>query len=186
MRTGPAFEDLTLVTGNENKHREAQRLSGRSISRVAVDLPEIQSLDLMEILRQKGREAHRRIGRPVVVEETALELSAMNGFPGPLVKWMLAATGCAGIARVGLALGDVGTRARCALLTFDGETEIVAEGVTEGVVVDPPRGDRGFGWDPIFQPDGFEETYAEMDPETKDRIGHRGRAWRSFLDRLGS
>lgn len=186
MTRSPALGELTLVTGNENKHREAERLSGRSLIRVSLDLPEIQSLDLHEILREKAREAQRRIGRPVIVEETAFELSAMNGFPGPLVKWMLAAVGCAGIARIGSALGDAGARARCALMALSDDAEVVSEGVTEGMVVDPPRGERGFGWDPIFRPEGLTQTYGEMGPETKDRIGHRGRAWRSFLDRLES
>lgn len=186
MTRSPALGELTLVTGNENKYREAERLSGRSLTWISMDLPEIQSLDLHEILRQKAREAHRRIGRPVIVEETAFELSAMNGFPGPLVKWLLAAVGCEGIARIGSALGDTGARARCALLALWDDAEIVSEGVTEGLVVDPPRGDRGFGWDPVFRPEGSAQTYAEMGPTTKDRIGHRGRAWRSFLDRLES
>ena len=54
------------------------------------------------------------------------------------------------------------------------------EGKTAGQIVNPPRGTRDFGWDPVFQPDGYQQTYAEMDSETKNSISHRGKA----LDKL--
>lgn len=116
----------------------------------------------------------------MVVEETGLELAALNGFPGPLIKWMLAAVGPEGIARTAIALADVRAVARCALLYFDGNREIVGTGETTGELVLPARGDRGFGWDPVFQPHGRDRTYAEMRPEEKDGISHRARAWRHF------
>jgi non-canonical purine NTP pyrophosphatase (RdgB/HAM1 family) len=151
---------------------------------VALDLPEIQSLDLLEVLHHKGEAARREVGGPVVVEETGLELPALGGFPGPLVKWMLQAIGPDGIARVALAEGDTTATARCALLYLDGEREVVAQGTTTGDLVLPGRGDHGFGWDPVFQPQGSERTYGEMTAEEKDVISHRGSAWRSFLHRL--
>ena len=102
----------------------------------------------------------------------------MGGFPGPLVKWMLDAVGPVGIARTANALGDPRATARCALIYLDGEVERVAEGDTRGELVLEPRGDGGFGWDPIFVPEGRRETYAELGSDVKDRLGHRGKAWR--------
>ena len=169
---------FTLVTGNRNKLIEAERILGVKLECEPLDLPEIQSLDLFEVLRAKGEEAWRRLRRPVVVEETGLELAAMDGFPGPLVKWMLEAIGPDGIARTAHALGDPGVTARCALIYKDAETEQVAEGETRGELIRAPRGDGGFGWDPVFVPEGRTETYAELGSEEKDRLGHRGRAWR--------
>ncbi len=180
------LDDLTLVTGNPNKLEEARRITGVEIEGVEIDLPEIQSLHLEEVLRAKADEAWRRVGRPVVVEETGLELVAMNGFPGPLVKWMLDAIGPEGIARTAIALGDPRAIARCQLLVRDGERTLFAEGSTEGILVLPARGDAGFGWDPVFQPDGHDLTYAELGREIKDRIGHRGRAWSALLVDLPS
>ena len=174
----------TLVTGNPDKLVEARRLCGRRLRSAAVDLPEIQSLDLAAVLEAKGEEAFRRLGRPIVVEETGLELAAMNGFPGPLIKWMLEAVGAVGVARAGLALGDGSARARCRLLYYDGERRETAEGETVGRLVLPPRGDGGFGWDPVFQPAGEARTYGELPAADKDRIGHRGRAWRALIERL--
>jgi non-canonical purine NTP pyrophosphatase (RdgB/HAM1 family) len=150
-----------------------------------VDLPEPQSLDLLEVLRAKGAEAFRRLQRPVVVEETGLELAALNGFPGPLVKWMLVAVGAEGIARTGIALGEPRITARCALLWTNGAREVIGEGATRGVLVSA-RGGGGFGWDPVFLPDGETRTYGELPATEKDRLGHRGRAWRDLMAKLGT
>ena len=75
---------FALVSSNPGKIQEASRILGASLESVALDLPEIQSADLLEVLRAKGEEAWRRLQRPLVVEETGLELAALNGFPGPL------------------------------------------------------------------------------------------------------
>lgn len=178
----PAF---TLVTGNPGKLAEARRILGFAVSSVAIDLPEIQSLDIAEVLRAKAEEAWRQLGVPLVVDETGLDLAALSGFPGPLVKWMLDAIGPEGIARVGLALGDSRATARCALLYRDAERTVLAEGETSGCLVLPARGGEGFGWDPVFQPEGEALTYGELPAEVKDRIGHRGRAWRALIEALG-
>ena len=177
---------FVLVTGNQGKLAEARRLLGVRLEGVALELPEVQSLDLGEVLRAKGEEAWRRLGRPLVVEETGLELAAFNGFPGPLVKWMLAAVGAEGIARAAVAGGDPRAVARCALLYRDAARTTVAEGTTAGTLVLPPRGAGGFGWDPVFRPEGERRTYGELPAAAKDRIGHRGRAWRALLRELSA
>ena len=169
----------TLVTGNPSKLSEARRLFP-DLEAEELDLPEIQSLDLDEVLRAKGAEAYRRLDHPLIVEETGLELPALAGFPGPLVKWMLEAIGAEGIARLAAHEGDTRATARCALLYTDGERELSADGATSGHLVLPARGGHGFGWDPVFRPDRSEHTYGEMSPEEKDAISHRGRAWREF------
>lgn len=177
---------FVLVTGNPGKLAEARRLWESELEAIDLDLPEIQSLDLAEVLRAKGDEAWRRIGRPLVVEETGLELDALRGFPGPLVKWMLQAIGAEGIARVGLAAGEAAVTARCMLLLVDGERRVLAEGSTRGRLVLPARGRGGFGWDPVFLPEGETRTYGELPPAEKDRLGHRGRAWRALAEQLAS
>lgn len=172
-----------LVTGNPSKLAEARRLFP-GLEAVDLDLPEIQSLDLYEVLRAKGHEAWRRLQRPVIVEETSLELPKLGDFPGPLVKWMLEAIGPEGIARIVDRAGDPRATARCALLYTNGQRELTAEGSTSGRLVLPPRGDAGFGWDPVFEPNGSQHTYGEMAPEEKGDISHRGRAWRTFEEVL--
>ncbi|MGE5234237.1 MAG: non-canonical purine NTP pyrophosphatase [Acidobacteriota bacterium] len=180
------LDGIALVTGNPGKLAEARRLAGASLEAVDCDLPEIQELDIRKVLAAKGEEAWRRLRRPLIVEETGLELQALNGFPGPLVKWMLEAVGAAGIARAALALGDARVTARCVLLLVDDARRVLAEGTTDGTLVLPPRGANGFGWDPVFLADGESLTYGELEPARKDAIGHRGRAWRALLERLAT
>lgn len=181
---------FTLVTGNAGKLAEARRILASAGSPIPVsrtlelDLPEVQSLDLVEVLRAKADEAWRRVGEPVVVEETGLYLAALRGFPGPLVKWMLEAIGPNGIAHLARALGEDRADARCALMYKDRAREVVAVGATSGRLVLPGRGTEGFGWDPVFQPDGETLTYGELPPTEKDRLGHRGRAWRALALRM--
>src|SRR5690242_4707624 len=103
---------FVLVTGNTGKIAEARLAVGADLEAVEVDLPEIQSLDYQEVLRAKAEEAWRRVGRPLVVEEAGLDLAALNGFPGPLVKWMLKAVGAEGLSRTAAGLGDVRAAAR--------------------------------------------------------------------------
>jgi XTP/dITP diphosphohydrolase len=175
---------FVLVTGNPGKIAEARTALGADLEVVEVDLPEIQSLDYEEVLRAKAEEAWRRIGRPLIVEEAGLDLAALNGFPGPLVKWLLGAVGAEGIARTAAALGDVRAVARCFLLYKDESREIVAEGRTEGTLVLPGRGNQGFGWDPVFLPDGSSFTFAELTGVEKDAVSHRGKAWREMVRML--
>jgi non-canonical purine NTP pyrophosphatase (RdgB/HAM1 family) len=176
---------FVLVTGNRGKIAEARLVIGEDLEAVALDLPEIQSLDLGEILREKAEEAWRRIGRPLVIEDVSLELAAFNGFPGPLVKWMFQALGAEGIARAAAAQGDVRATARCGLFYKDADRTLAVEGISEGTLVAPGRGEPGFGWNPVFQPVEAPLTYAEMSGTDRLAISHRGRAWRALMAALG-
>jgi dephospho-CoA kinase len=175
---------FALVTGNPGKLVEARRLWGEPLESVAVDLEEIQSLDLEQVLQAKAAAAGQRIARAYAVEETGLYLAALNGFPGPLVRWMLDSIAAAGIARTARLHADPAATARCALLLRGEHYDVLGVGETRGQLVEPPRGEGGFGWDAVFQPDGQHATYAEMSNEEKDRVGHRGKAWRDLRAKL--
>jgi len=180
---------FVLVTGNPNKVAEAETALGRPIESIALDLPEIQSLDLAEVVAAKAEEAWRHLRRPLVVEDTSLALSALGGFPGPLVRWLLESVGVEGITRLGQALGDDRAVAACALVYKLGpgpEDRVTATVEVPGRLAHPPRGLGGFGWDPAFQPDGHDRTLGEMSDEEKDRVGARGQVWRKLADLLAS
>jgi non-canonical purine NTP pyrophosphatase (RdgB/HAM1 family) len=185
MPTPPVF-----VTGNPHKLAEARRVTGMKLEAFEMELPEIQSLDVGPILDAKAEAAWRQVGRPVVVEETSLELEALHGFPGPLVKWMLEAIGPEGIAQTALKLDDPRAKVVCLLRyrgqggppTEPGRAGFLARGECTGRLVLPARGTHGFGWDPVFQPDGHFRTFGEMSDAEKTEIGPRGRAWRRFLE----
>lgn len=173
-----------LISGNPGKLAEARRICRFPLDALAIDLPELQSLDLREVLRFKARDAWFRAQQPVVVDETGLEFAGMNGFPGPLIKWLLESVGAEGLSRTALAFDDDRATARCGLLFFDGEREVMGEGAVTGRLVLPSRGGDGFGWDPVFQPDGGDRTYAEMSSAEKNRTSHRSLAWADLLRNL--
>jgi non-canonical purine NTP pyrophosphatase (RdgB/HAM1 family) len=179
----PVISDYTLVTSSPHKAEEIAAIVGTALPTAALDLPEIQSLDLREVLRHKAREAFGRLGRPVVVEDVSLELVGLKGFPGPLVKWLLRAAGPEGLIALCRGTGEWRARAVCGVLGWDGGREVWAEGVVDGAIVAKPRGASGFGWDPVFVPDGYDRTYAEMSADGKNAISHRGAAWREFVNR---
>ena len=184
MTGGGLTAPFVLVTGNRGKVAEARMAIGEELEAVALDLPEIQSLDLGEILREKAEEAWRRIGRPLVIEDVSLELAAFNGFPGPLIKWMLQSLGAEGMARSAAALGDPRATARCGLFYKDAERTLTVEGVSEGTLIIPGRGEHGFGWDPVFLPVEGPLTYGELTGADKLAVSHRGRAWRALMAAL--
>lgn len=172
-----------FVTGRPEKAQEAERM-GFALERIELDLPEPQSLDPSEVAEIKVRTAFDRLRRPVVVEDSGLEVLAWGGFPGALVKWLEKSAGVAAIPRMLDAFPDRGARAVCAIACFDGAKVIAARGVTDGSIAPAPRGSRGFGWDSIFVPEGSSFTYAEMTGEAKDRVSHRGRAWGDLAARI--
>jgi XTP/dITP diphosphohydrolase len=175
-----------FVTTNESKRREAQRILGVELESASPDLPEVQSLDFAEVAADKARAAREALGSPpypVLVEDSGLVLGAWNGLPGALTKWFLAGVGNEGILGM-LCGGERGARAVCAVAVAGAGGDVrVFEGVVEGEVAAEPRGEEGFGWDPIFVPLGESLTYAELG-ERKHEDSHRARAFRQVREWL--
>ena len=101
-----------------------------------------------------------------IIEDTSLDLIALNGFPGPYIKEFEKKMGLAGICQL---LKDKDRRAtfRCIIARCTGDDVDLYEGLVDGTVPDAPRGDHGFGFDSIFVPDGQHKTLAEMSPDEK-------------------
>jgi non-canonical purine NTP pyrophosphatase (RdgB/HAM1 family) len=165
---------LAFVTSSPHKHREAEAILALQLERVALDLPEPQGLDVVVVARDKARAAYGLLGRPVLVEDTSLELLALGGFPGPLVRWLLEAAGPAAIPRMLDGFRDRSARARCAAVVWDGAREWLGVGEVAGAIVSEPRGQGGFGWDVVFAPEwAGGRTYAELPPDEKNARSHR-------------
>ncbi|KAI9486640.1 MAG: inosine triphosphate pyrophosphatase [Benjaminiella poitrasii] len=179
---------LVFVTGNKNKLLEVQAILNGTIDVEShkIDLPELQG-ETQEIAKQKCKIASelvmncmqkfRGLNGPCITEDTALCFNALNGLPGPYIKWFQDSIGHAGINKM---LDGFDDRSAYALCTFGycegpGHEPIIFEGRTNGKIVSA-RGPATFGWDAIFQPDGFEETYAQLDKKIKNSISHRGKA----------
>lgn len=179
------LEQLVFVTSNEGKRREAEAVLGTVLDHRGLDLVEPQSLDLHEVVRYKAAAAYEVIGSPVLVEDTGLELLGLGGFPGPLVKWLLASVGPQGICRLAQAFGDARAVARCLTCATNGSEVVLGEGAVLGTIVSELRGAGGFGWDPAFAPDdGGGRTYGEMADDEKNRISHRRKAFIALRDAL--
>ncbi|KAL5702568.1 hypothetical protein ACHQM5_027770 [Ranunculus cassubicifolius] len=155
---------VTFVTGNAKKLEEVKSILGNSIPfhSLKLDLPELQG-EPEEISKEKAKLAALQVNGPVLVEDTCLCFNALKGLPG--LNNML------------LAYEDKSAYAMCVFsLALGPNVEPVTFlGKTPGKIV-PARGPNDFGWDPIFQPDGYELTYAEMPKEEKNKISHRSRA----------
>ena len=179
------LDELVFVTSNLGKLREAEAVLGRALDHSGLDLPEVQTLDLREVVRSKAAMAFERLRRPVLVEDTGLELVGLNGFPGPLVRWLLTSVGPEGIAKIALCFSDPGATARCLVCATDGTEDVYSEGVVSGAIAAAPRGSSGFGWDSVFVPsDGDGRTYGEMNEDEKNRISHRHNAFIALRDAL--
>jgi XTP/dITP diphosphohydrolase len=178
-------QPLLFVSSNPGKVREVEAILGFPIEQLALDLPEIQQIDVEAVVREKARAAYAAAGRPVVVEDTGLFIDALNGLPGALGRWFLKTIGPEGICNLIPAGAERGALARTAVALCDGETVEVLTGEVRGEIVASPRGDGGFGWDSTFQPAGSSHTFAEMDQEEKNRFSMRRQALDRLKARLG-
>lgn len=172
-----------FITGDLNKFSElADILPG--LVWVANDLPEVQAVDARDVIAAKLAEARVRMpGKAILVEDTALHLSCLNGFPGALIKWMLTSCGCEGIYRLCAAMGDHGAEARAVLgyLAANDNEPRFFDAVMAGTIC-APAGKSGFGWDPIFVPAGYGVSLAELPESALRSIKMRRRAAELFRD----
>ncbi len=165
------------MTTNPGKLREARDYLDTDIEQLDYDYTEIQSDSLAEVAAAGAREAYTEAGKPVIVDDSGLFIDSLGGFPGPYSSY---AEDKLGIERVAeLALGEDTQRAsfRSVVAYADADTVETFPGRVEGAIVSP-RGESGFGFDPIFAHDGT--TFAEMATEEKNALSHRGRALAKF------
>ena len=180
---------LTMCTSNRHKAEEVARILGRPVEPVTISFAEVQELDPARVSRPKAEQAARALGRPVIVDDTALMLESLGGFPGALVAWALDAGGPAILFRMLPDRADARALAVTSIGYCDGERLEVFTGEVAGSVVAEPRGAHGFGFDPVFVPAGETRTLAEMAPHEKDLISPRRLALeklRQFLDLDGA
>jgi non-canonical purine NTP pyrophosphatase (RdgB/HAM1 family) len=177
------MNSLYFVTGNDNKFREAKALLP-DIERLEIDLPEEQSLNPQLVVRKKLEVAKQHHAGSLIVEDTSLYLNGLNGFPGPLIKWLLHAVDNQGIYDLCRRIHDNHAYAKTVVGYDDGDGDMqFFEGEVQGQIV-KPYGNEGFGWDAIFQPDGLNETFAEMGDEFKPEFSMRSIAFHKLKDYL--
>jgi XTP/dITP diphosphohydrolase len=192
--------ELLVASRNPKKLAELRRvLDGAGVAMTLLSLDDVAPFDeapetgatFEENALAKARDAFRASGLPAVADDSGLEVDALNGMPGVLsARW----SGRHGEDRANTALllaqmGDVSDDRRgaafvsaCALVSS--AREAVVRGEWPGSIVRQPRGDGGFGYDPVFLPSGSSRTAAELTPEEKDAASHRGRALAALLPAL--
>ena len=191
---------IAVASHNAHKLREIARIckdwpvAWLTVENHEGPWPEVEETGstYLENARLKAEAGAAALGLPALADDSGIEVDALGGRPGPrsarfagedatdernLQELTRALKGVPGSGRT--------ARYRClAVLAFPDGEEVSAEGICEGILLTKPRGSRGFGYDPIFVPAGWEETMAELTDEEKDRISHRGRALRGLRDVL--
>jgi len=167
---------LRFITGNKNKFEEVKSiLDNVELKQLNIDLPEIQDIDAHKIIRKKLTSALKHKKGEFIVEDTSLYIDCLNGLPGPLIKWFLQTIGNGGLYEIAKNMGRE-AEAKTIIGYARSEKEIYFfEGTVSGKIVEP-KGDSNFGWDPIFQPERFSESFAEMSKEQKNKISMRRKA----------
>jgi XTP/dITP diphosphohydrolase len=196
----------TLVIASANPDKAAEiaailgAVPGLTLLPRPADVPDVEETgDTLEAnARLKARALCEATGRAAVADDTGLEVDALDGAPG-VYSARFAGEGAtyadnvakmlAELDRVG-AVGPAARRARfrsVAFVAYPDGTELWVEGAVDGSITTDARGSGGFGYDPIFAPDGFDgRTFAEMTSDEKHAISHRGRAFRALADRLSA
>lgn len=189
---------LTVATGNAGKAKEFGDLLGDSwIIRTLLDYPEVPEVvedgDTFEANAcKKAIEISRIIPGPVLADDSGLEVDFLNGAPGIYSARFAgeAKDDNANNAKLMQELDAVpdhlrGAQFHCALaIAENGSVLAKFDGIIRGMITREPRGSNGFGYDPYFQPDGYQQTTAELSPEEKHAISHRGKAGRLAADFL--
>jgi len=183
-------ERFVLATANKDKAAEiAAILDDLDLVPRPDDVPDVDETGetLEENARLKAWALVNAPGMPAIADDTGLEVDALDGAPGVYSARYAGehATYADNVQKLWEALIGAATRAArfrtVALAAFPDGAEVIGHGVVEGVIADDPRGDNGFGYDPLFIPStGDGRTFAEMTRAEKEHVSHRGRAFRAL------
>ncbi|HVS58638.1 MAG TPA: non-canonical purine NTP pyrophosphatase [Candidatus Saccharimonadales bacterium] len=178
------MQTITIVTGNPGKVRELQAMAEGKLNFAmhSLNLPEIQSLDLQEVIEDKLRRAYAELKTPVIVDDVSAGLDKLKGLPGTFIKFFNETLGEDSLFQLAGKEGEKVT-VSCIAAYYDGTTMVLGKGTIRGSVV-TPRGSNGFGFDSVIVPDGQSRTMAEMSEEEKMQVSHRGKAFRDLITQL--
>jgi len=176
------MQEILFITGNGKKAEEVRAITGLDVQTKNLDIPEIQALDVEEVAKAKALTAFQLTGQPVIVDDTGMSIEALNGLPGALVAWFLDTLKPEGILE--LIKGKENRKASVSTcIAYADQNGVFAfTGTIHGRMTDTLKGEGGFGYDPIFIPDGFDKTYAEMTSDEKNEISMRKIALLKFKE----
>lgn len=189
---------IILITSNSNKAQEIQEMIGQPVYTRTLDIPEIQSSDLDDIVIAKAKSAFDLLDKEqysddlsclgadpnlsVLVEDSALSFDALGGLPGPFIKFFYHQLGNTGLIKLLSPYDNQGV-AQCTFGLYNGKGSVqLFRGSVPGQIVSEPRGSNGFAWDPIFQPTGSSNTFAEMTSQEKNAHSPRYEALKQLAN----
>mgnify|MGYP000204743836 CR=1 FL=1 len=178
---------LTFCTGNKHKFSEVQRELGISLTQYANGYPELQADTLKEVVIAGMDHLDPIIETPYFLDDSGLEIEALDGFPGVYSAYVHKTIGNDGILRLLKKRIDRNALFKCVIGYRDekGKRHLFT-GTSPGVIGSSLMGERGFGFDPIFIPEGNIKTFAQMEQAEKNSLSHRGDAVRKFKSHLES
>ncbi len=178
---------IYFVTGNKHKYLEVKPIAekyGFELVQRSHGKLEIQSDNLLEIARYAALSVYRELGEPLLVEDAGLFIDALNGFPGPYSSYVYKTIGINGLLKLMESIGNRRACFRSATVLLYEPFILTAYGEVCGTITLKPRGKKGFGFDPIFIPNGSLKTFAEMSVEEKNKYSHRARSVEKVFSRL--
>lgn len=177
-------QGLIILTGNQNKVTEFERLLGVELENIKLDLVEIQSTDVRDVARHKAEEGYKKLRRPCFVDDTGLTIHCWGELPGALIKWFLESVGNEGILDMLKSAPSRSATVTTAIGFCNQNGSQVFVGELDGKIADKSKGENGFGYDPIFIPKDSNRTFAEMTNAEKDAISMRAIASKAMKQSL--
>ena len=192
---------LLLASRNKDKLKEIQQV----LTPYDIELKSALDYEHLEEVEEdqdsfegnalkKARYVHQETGEPALADDTGLEVDALDGAPGIYSARYAGeqATYQDNVDKLLATLDGIETdkrtaRFRTVLALITGSQEVLLNGVCKGTIISTPRGKGGFGYDPVFVPEGYEKTFAELNSREKNKISHRGKAlekFRNFLENI--
>jgi non-canonical purine NTP pyrophosphatase (RdgB/HAM1 family) len=178
------MKKIYFATGNKGKANEAEQILGVDIEIAPLELDEIQSMNLEDIVGHKVKQAYEKLKAPVFVDDVSLEVDIWKGFPGPFIKYLQQISN-----DLILYMMRNETNRKVKLIAtiayHDGEKIHYFSGHIPCTISTESRGDQGWGFDPIMIPDGQNLTFSQMTDEAKNSLSHRRIAldtFKKFLD----
>jgi len=174
---------IYFVTGNKGKFEEAKEILGRygiKIEMKHIPYPEVQAETLREVVDFGLKYLQDKLSKPFFVEDSGLFIEALKGFPGVYSAYVFKTIGNNGILKLMENVENRNAKFISVVGYFDGKNKRIFEGAVNGRISHSKRGGKGFGFDPIFIPENYNNTFAELGSE-KNKISHRYKA----LKKLG-
>jgi XTP/dITP diphosphohydrolase len=180
------MKTIYFITSNKGKLQEAKiKFSELDINIIQKDLgyPEIQADLLEEVAMFGANHIKDRFNKPFMLEDAGLFINALNGFPGVFSAYIYKSIGLLGVLELLKNIVDRKATFRSVYAFVEpGNKPLLFIGECHGIISDKELGDQGFGYDPIFIPQGSSRTFAQMQTDEKNKISHRGDSLNKFID----